>query len=633
MLIGLQELGKSFGERVILHGITASVEKEDRIGIIGENGAGKTTLIRMLCGEYTPDEGEMNIGDNVTIGYLEQNAHLDPALDVYGEMRTVYAPAIQAMEKMHILDQKLAADPANETFLAEHGRMSAIVDAMDAYNMDVEIRKVLNGMDFGPATYEKSVGVLSGGELTRLRLAKLLLQKPDVLILDEPTNHLDFATMEWLESYLKEYRGAVLVVSHDRYFLDSICNRIWEVEQGTLIAYKGNFSAYLPQKEMAVALQQKQHDADVAKAAKLEDYIARNLVRASTTKMAQSRRKQLEKLEIIEAPKTGHTEMNFRFEFDVAPYNEVLITKQLHIEIGGRDLLHSLDQIVYRGDKLVIAGPNGAGKSTLLQVLDGRRRPSSGLVRTGAGTKASIFEQQQIRRGGRVIDAIWSKYPRFTELEVRSHLARFAFRGEDVFKPCDALSGGELARLRFAEMVLERPNLLFLDEPTNHLDIFTRESLTQALAEYEGTLLLVTHDRYLMNTLGCPILYLQDGEAKLYESYEKLMGRGTAPVQPVKQESTAGAQNQGGGYGKEERRRRAEARNRLKTIEKDIDEVGARIVELENEMNDPEVYRDHNLMREKCDALEDARFHQQELFDEWEKLLEEQDAQEEAAKN
>ena len=633
MLIGLQELGKSFGERVILHGITASVEKEDRIGIIGENGAGKTTLIRMLCGEYTPDEGEMNIGDNVTIGYLEQNAHLDPALDVYSEMRTVYAPAIQAMEKMHILDQKLAADPANEAFLAEHGRMSAIVDAMDAYNMDVEIRKVLNGMDFGPATYEKSVGVLSGGELTRLRLAKLLLQKPDVLILDEPTNHLDFATMEWLESYLKEYRGAVLVVSHDRYFLDSICNRIWEVEQGTLIAYKGNFSAYLPQKEMAVALQQKQHDADVAKAAKLEDYIARNLVRASTTKMAQSRRKQLEKLEITEAPKTGHTEMNFRFEFDVAPYNEVLITKQLHIEIGGRDLLHSLDQIVYRGDKLVIAGPNGAGKSTLLQVLDGRRRPSSGLVRTGAGTKASIFEQQQIRRGGRVIDAIWSKYPRFTELEVRSHLARFAFRGEDVFKPCDALSGGELARLRFAEMVLERPNLLFLDEPTNHLDIFTRESLTQALAEYEGTLLLVTHDRYLMNTLGCPILYLQDGEAKLYESYEKLMGRGTAAVQPVKQESTAGAQNQGGGYGKEERRRRAEARNRLKTIEKDIDEVGARIVELENEMNDPEVYRDHNLMREKCDALEDARFHQQELFDEWEKLLEEQDAQEEAAKN
>ena len=622
MLIGLQELGKSFGERVILHGITASVEKEDRIGIIGENGAGKTTLIRMLCGEYTPDEGEMNIGDNVTIGYLEQNAHLDPALDVYGEMRTVYAPAIQAMEKMHILDQKLAADPANEAFLAEHGRMSAIVDAMDAYNMDVEIRKVLNGMDFGPATYEKSVGVLSGGELTRLRLAKLLLQKPDVLILDEPTNHLDFATMEWLESYLKEYRGAVLVVSHDRYFLDSICNRIWEVEQGTLIAYKGNFSAYLPQKEMAVALQQKQHDADVAKAAKLEDYIARNLVRASTTKMAQSRRKQLEKLEITEAPKIGHTEMNFRFEFDVAPYNEVLITKQLHIEIGGRDLLHSLDQIVYRGDKLVIAGPNGAGKSTLLQVLDGRRRPSSGLVRTGAGTKASIFEQQQIRRGGRVIDAIWSKYPRFTELEVRSHLARFAFRGEDVFKPCDALSGGELARLRFAELALERPNVMFLDEPTNHLDIYMRESLTQALAAYTGTLLLVTHDRYLMQTLGCPIMYLEDGKASFYPNFAALQNRESGKTQEQqKTEETAKKQ----AYGREQRKRRAEVRARLKKVETEIEELGAHIVELENEINDPEVLRDHLLLRDKCDELDDTRFHQQELYDEWEKLAEEQE--------
>ena len=633
MLLELQNLGKSFGEHEVLQDVNAGVERGDRIGIIGANGTGKTTLLRILCGECLPDAGDAAFGAGVTTGYLEQNARLDPALDVYATMKLVFTPALDAMQEMEALQKQLAAAPHDAALAEKIAHCTAVIDAMDAYNMDTQIKKVLNGMGFPAQTWTKLAGVLSGGEQTRLRLARLLLERPDLLILDEPTNHLDLETMEWLESYLKAYRGAVLVVSHDRYFLDSICNRIWEVEQGTLIAYKGNFSAYLPQKEMAVALQQKQHDADVAKAAKLEDYIARNLVRASTTKMAQSRRKQLEKLEITEAPKTGHTEMNFRFEFDVAPYNEVLITKQLHIEIGGRDLLHSLDQIVYRGDKLVIAGPNGAGKSTLLQVLDGRRRPSSGLVRTGAGTKASIFEQQQIRRGGRVIDAIWSKYPRFTELEVRSHLARFAFRGEDVFKPCDALSGGELARLRFAEMVLERPNLLFLDEPTNHLDIFTRESLTQALAEYEGTLLLVTHDRYLMNTLGCPILYLQDGEAKLYESYEKLMGRGTAAVQPVKQESTAGTQNQGGGYGKEERRRRAEARNRLKTIEKDIDEVGARIVELENEMNDPEVYRDHNLMREKCDALEDARFHQQELFDEWEKLLEEQDAQEEAAKN
>lgn len=326
----------------------------------------------------------------------------------------------------------------------------------------------MNGMAFPAPDYQKSVAVLSGGEHTRLCLAKLLLQKPDLLILDEPTNHLDFETMEWLESYLKTYPGAILVVSHDRYFLDAVCNRIFEIEDNTLTAYKGNYSAYLPQKEAAVALQQKQHDADMEKAAKLEDYIARNLVRASTTKMAQSRRKQLEKMEITEAPRTSHTDLKFRFTFDVTPYNEILTAKNISVTLGGKRLVEGLDLLVKRGERLVIAGPNGAGKSTLLRVLDGKLRPQAGTVRLGAGAKPSVFEQQQLRRGGTVISTIWDKYPKFTELEVRSHLAKLNFRGEDVFKPCSALSGGELARLRFAEILLEKPNLLFLDEPTNH---------------------------------------------------------------------------------------------------------------------------------------------------------------------
>ena len=478
-------------------------------------------------------------------------------------------------------------------------------------------------MGFGPETYQKSVAVLSGGEHTRLCLARLLLQRPDVLILDEPTNHLDFITMEWLENYLKGYSGAVLVVSHDRYFLDEVCTRIWEVEGHGLTSYKGNYSAFLPQKEAAVALQQKQHDADVAKAQKLEDYIARNLVRASTTKMAQSRRKQLEKLEITEKPSSGPQQLKFRFEFDVTPYNELLTLKNLCVKIEGRTLLEPFDLQVLRGERLVIAGPNGAGKSTLMQVLAGRRKPSGGMVRLGAGAKASIFEQQQLRRGGRVIDAIWDKWPRMTELEVRSHLARFGFKGEDVFKPCSALSGGELARLRLSEIVLERPNLLFMDEPTNHLDIYTRDSLTEALTAYEGTLLLITHDRYLMNSLACPILYIENGKATLYESYEKMMGRGQTAPEPA-----PAAQNATGGkasYGKEQRRRRAELRARIKAVEDEIEAIGARVVELENSINDPEVLRDHILLRDTCDELEDTRFHQQELFDEWEKLLEEQE--------
>ena len=391
----------------------------------------------------------------------------------------------------------------------------------------------------------------------------------------------------------------------------------------------GKHSAYLPQKEAAVALQQKQHDADVAKAQKLEDYIARNIVRASTTKMAQSRRKQLEKMEITEKPRSGPQQLNFKFEFDVTPYKELLTIKNLSVKIGERVLLHPFDLQVLRGERLVIAGPNGAGKSTLMQVLDGKRKPSGGMVRLGAGAKASIFEQQQMRRGGRVIDAIWDKWPRFTELEVRNHLARFGFRGEEVFKSCSALSGGELARLRFAEIVLERPNLLFLDEPTNHLDIYTRESLTQALMAYEGTLLLITHDRYLMNSLECPILYVEDGNATLYPSYERMMHRND-PVAAVPREEKEKPSAGKAAYGKEQRRRRAELRTRIKAVEEKIETLGAHIVELENEIASPEVLRDHLLLRDKCDELEDSRFHQQELFDEWEKLLEEQEQYEQA---
>ena len=587
MLIELQDLGKSFGEHEVLKHVTASVERGDRIGIIGANGTGKTTLLRVLCGESLPDAGDAAFAAGATCGYLEQTGHLDPEKDVYETMRLAFQPALDAMAELETLQKQLAADLHNTAITDKITACNAVIDAMDAYNMDTQIKKVLNGMGFPADTWKKKAGVLSGGEQTRLRLARLLLERPDILILDEPTNHLDLETMDWLETYLKAYRGAVLVVSHDRYFLDSVCTRIWELRGKTITTYKGNFSAYLPQKEAADALRQKQHDADVALAEKLQDYVDRNLVRASTTKMAQSRRKQLEKLEITEAPQAEAHQLNFRFEYDIEPYDELVIMKGLTIRIGERTLLEALDYVVHRGDKLIIAGPNGTGKSTLLQVLDGKRRPSGGMVRLGTGAKPGIFVQQQARRAGRVIDAIWNQYPRFTELEVRSHLARFGYRGEEVFK-----------------------------------DIFMRETLTDALSAYTGTLLLVTHDRYLMQTLGCPILYLEDGKATFYQNFQKLHDRDTSKQpEPAKQEDKP----QKAGYGKEQRRRRAEVRTRLKALETEIEELGAHIVELENEINDPEVLRDHLLLRDKCDELDDSRFHQQELYDEWEKLAEEQD--------
>lgn len=622
MLLELQELGKSFGEHEVLQNVNASVERGDRIGIIGANGTGKTTLLRILCGESLPDSGDAAFGNGVTCGYLEQNAHLDPTLDVYATMKLAFDPATKAMQRMEILQKQLAKEPDNVSVQEEIAQCNAVIDAMDAYQMDTQIKKVLNGMGFPAETWTKQAGVLSGGEQTRLRLARLLLERPDLLILDEPTNHLDIETMDWLENYLKAYRGAVLVVSHDRYFLDAVCTKIWELRGKTINTYRGNYSAYLPQREAADERQQKLHDAAVEKAAKLQDYIDRNLVRASTTKMAQSRRKQLEKLEIVDAPEVEARELSFRFEYDIEPYDELVIMKNLTVRIGGRTLIDQLDYTVHRGDKLIIAGPNGTGKSTLLQVLDGKRRPSGGMVRLGSGAKPGVFTQQQARRAGRVIDAIWNQYPRFTELEVRSHLARFGYRGEEVFKDCAQLSGGELARLRFSELALERPNLMFLDEPTNHLDIYMRESLTLALAAYTGTLLLVTHDRYLMQTLACPILYLENGQAQFYPNFEAFKNRDNSK-QCSNISTESGAKKQA--YGKEQRRRRAEVRARLKAVENEIEELGAHIVELENEINDPEVLRDHVLLRDKCDELDDTRFHQQELFDEWERLAQEQE--------
>ena len=621
-------LVKSFDlEKRILDGLSFQVDSGERVGLLGRNGAGKTTVFRMLTGELEPDEGEVQIAAGRRVGLISQIPVYPEGYTVEDVLQTAFARMFRMKDEMDALALRMEQGDSGADTLRRYGELNAKFEGLGGWDTETAVNKVANGLSIPREMRQREFVCLSGGEKTRVNLGRLILEDTDILLLDEPTNHLDFATMEWLENYLKGYSGAVLVVSHDRYFLDNVCTKIWEVSFQTMTTYKGNFSAYLPQKEAADALRQKQHDADVALAEKLQDYIDRNLVRASTTKMAQSRRRQLEKLEITEAPQDETNQLKFRFEYDVEPWNELVLLKNLTIKIGDRTLLEPFTYTVCRGQRLIIAGPNGAGKSTLMQVLDGKRRPSGGMVRLGTGARPSIFAQQQNRIGaGRVIDVIWNKYPRMTELEVRSHLAKLGFRGETVFKPCEALSGGELARLRFAEIVLERPNLLFLDEPTNHLDIYTRENLTEALMAYTGTLLLVTHDRHLMNSLACPILYLEDGKAVIYPSYDALMGR-AAPA-PVAEKSSEPAK---AGYGKEQRRRRAELRAKIKACEDEMEACGAREVELENEINSPEVYNDPQLLREKSDELSDLRFHQDELFAAWEAAVEEQEQYEQTA--
>ncbi len=622
MLLTVDKITKSFAADIILKDVGFVVNRQDRIGVIGQNGAGKTTLIKMLIGQLQPDTGEIIFAKNTNVGYLEQNSILGKNNTIYEEMKTVFEKPLKALKRIKEINLSLSENMHDEQLLKELEALNALVDASDVYSIDTQIKKVLNGMSFTQETYDKQVSVLSGGEHTRLCLAKLLLKNPDILFLDEPTNHLDFKTMEWLEKYLQSYDGAVFVISHDRFFLDEVCNRILEVEDCNAKIYKGNYTAYVPQKEEAVALQEKKHEEDLQKAAKLEDYIARNLVRASTTKMAQSRRKQLEKMEITEKPKNHVNELKFEFLFDVEPYKEILTAKNISINLGGKQLVENFDCTVLRGERLVIAGPNGAGKSTLLRILYGGLKPDSGSVRLGAGAKPSVFEQQQLRRSGTVLSTIWDKNPSFDNFKARSYLARFNFRASEVEKACNTLSGGELARLRLAEMVIDRPNLLFMDEPTNHLDIYTRESLGQTLSAYEGTLLIVTHDRYLMNQLQCPILYVENANIALFENYDKLINSQPASIINVKGNEEDKAQKQN--YGKEQRKKKAQLREQIRNLEDFLSKIEIDIEKLEADLNEPDNLKDHVKVNEICEVLDKKRTEQENAFTQWDALIDEQ---------
>ncbi len=629
MLLHLQHVFKYFGSDCILEDVCAAIEPGDRIGLVGINGAGKSTLLKIIMGQLQADSGlplqpaQVQFARGKTVGYLEQLGDMLPHNTLYDEAMRAFTPELQARQRLVELERLLSLDPT-EALLQEHGTVSTFLEDRDGYNLDSRVKKVLHGMGFGPETYQKNVGVLSGGERTRLGLCKLLLQKPDILILDEPTNHLDFITLNWLEQHLKEYKGAVLAVSHDRYFLDAVCTRIWELENRRVVAYKGNYAAFLPQKEHARQTALRQRKAQLEEMQKLQEYVDKNLVRASTTKMAQSRRKQLEKMELTQVDRTAETEVRLQFAYDAEPYNDVLTVKDLTLAVQGRTLVQNVSFALERGQRLIIAGPNGTGKSTLLKTVMGQLQPAGGSIHRGPGIKSSTFTQILEQRTGRVIDAIWDKYPHYTELEVRNLLARFAFRGEEVFKSAATLSGGELARLRFAEIYLERANCLYLDEPTNHLDIFMREILTRALAQYTGTLLVVTHDRYLMQTLDCPILYIEEDKTTLYPNYTA-MERGlfapavtSAPEKKAKPETN----DRPGKNLKELRRQKAELRNALKKTEQNIEELGAAVAELEAKLADPQVTSDHLALQEVCDALEVTKAELDTAYDLWGELSE-----------
>lgn len=634
MLASLTNINKFYNGNQVLKNVSLTIDESDKIGLVGNNGCGKSTLLKILTGSVDPDrftekDGIVSFAAKTTVGYLEQMGGLDSESTVIAEMRSVFEPIHKAIERLREIE--LEIEMGDDSAADEYQCLTSWVEASDGYNTDVKIRTVLNGMGFSGDELERIVSGFSGGEKTRLCIAKLLLEEPNLLILDEPTNHLDFKTIMWLEDYLRSYRGAVLIVSHDRYFLDRLCSSICEIERGVLTRYKGNYSAFVRQREENNARREKEYEQQQKQIAQLEDYVAKNLVRASTTKMAQSRRKQLEKMERIERPAHEAKSAKIRFTYAVEPPIDVLKVKGVDISVGEGNARKTLvDEVsfdVRRGEKIGIIGDNGIGKSTLLRIIQ-EKLPHKGIVRWNSNVKISYFEQEStnLNRELTVMEELHSRYPSLSELEVRSLLAQVRLVGENVFKETGVISGGERAKLCFAIMMQEHGNVLILDEPTNHLDLSTKEAIEEALEEYTGTIIFVSHDRYLLSKIADRLIELTDGGYRChnfgFEKYldvlrEEQSEQKRAADEEKRQRAAEAAKEKSEKNYRSKQQRSADAarKNEMRRLEKEIDELQAKIDALTEEIGREEVYSDYELMNAKCAEIDELKQRIDENFE------------------
>lgn len=642
MLLNVEHLYKYFNGQALLKDINFTVEDREAVGLIGINGCGKSTLLNIITGsegyDKTPEGlGSVNIAGKASIGFLRQNSGLNSELTIGEEMKNAFAPLLETLDKMKVLEKKMADGGDIDSISHEYAELSSYFEARDGYRIDVKIKQVLNGMGFGSTPTDRVISTLSGGEKTRLALAKLLLEEPNLLILDEPTNHLDFETLMWLEDYLKGYKGAIIIVSHDRYFLNKVCTRICEIEQGRLTSYRGDYSSYLVQKKMNSERQLKEYEAQQKEIAKLEDYVAKNLVRASTSKMAKSRQHMLDRIERIDKPLMYSKPPKIKLEYDIEPTKDIVRVVDCPLVVGEgadkKELIKSLTMNVRRGEHVAIIGANGIGKTSILKLIQGIIPHEGGNISWGGNVKISYFEQEHaiLDPHKTVLEEIMDRYPRLSEQQARSVLGAVLLTGENVFKPISVLSGGERAKLCFAIMALNRGNVLVLDEPTNHLDLSTKEVLEDALAEFGGTIILVSHDRYLLNKVASRIIEIKHDEVNSYEGNFDAYSEAVNAARQLKMQSEAEIkraeeekaykENKAKQYrSKEQRAADAQKRNRIRELEKEIEDTEVLIFELENAISDPEIASDYSKMSEKCKELEEAKTSLDQKMDEWAEL-------------
>lgn len=650
ILLQVQHVARYFGADVLFENIYLEIQENARIALVGRNGAGKSTLLKMIADVEQPDAGQIIKSKNVTIGYLAQNTGLDSASSIWDEMLKVFEPVIQLEKEMRQTEIQLG-DPkllADETLyhktLARYDQLQHDFRAANGFGYEAEIRSVLHGFRFYEEDYAKDIRQLSGGQKTRLALAKLLLEKRDLLILDEPTNHLDIETLNWLENYLQLYHGALLIVSHDRYFLDKVVNEVYEISRQKITHYKGNYSKYLTLKAAQLEQEWKEYEKQQTEIAKLEDFVNRNLVRASTTKRAQSRRKQLEKMDRMDRPQGDEKSAHFRFQTNKESGNVVLTLTDGAIGYKEHILSAPIELEIRKYDSIALVGPNGIGKSTLLKSLIGDLPLIQGNEQLGANVDLGYYDQEQANLNSKksVLNELWDEHPTTPEKDIRSILGSFLFTGDDVEKSVSSLSGGEKARLALAKLSLHRDNFLVLDEPTNHLDIDSKEVLENALIDFDGTLLFVSHDRYFINRLATAVVELSEEGSTLYLGDYDYYIEKKAQQEELQQLAEAAEQDKqiGGNasltnknhreINKETQKKVRQLSRRIEALENEMAELEQAIEAIELQLTEPEVFGDHIQVQELNGKLTALQTRNEQLLTEWEEKsieLEELDEQ------
>ncbi len=633
ILLQVAQIARLFGADVLFQNIQMEIDSHARIGLVGRNGAGKSTLLKIIAGLEEPDRGTISKNKQATLSYLAQDTGLISDKTVWEEMLDAFSSVRKMETRMRevelAISQTSPSDSNYARLLKEYDQLQHEFAEKNGYGYENEIRSVLHGFQFDASFYDKAIATLSGGQKTRLALAKLLLQKPDILILDEPTNHLDIPTLSWLESYLQGYSGALLIVSHDRYFLDKVVNEVYEISRHKMRHYKGNYSRYLAMKAEQLTSEIKAYEKQQDQIAKLEDFVARNLVRASTTKRAQSRRKQLEKMDRLDRPQGDEKSAHFLFAIEKPSGNIVLQVEDGAIGYDAQHVLAEPIQLdIRKTEAVALVGPNGIGKSTLLKSIIHQLPFIRGKEQLGTNVTIGYYDQGQadLHSNKTILQELWDEHPTTPEVEIRNVLGGFLFSGQDVEKTIPLLSGGEKARVALAKLAMNKENFLILDEPTNHLDIDNKEVLENALIDYEGTLLFVSHDRYFINRVATKVVELSENGTKVYlgdyDYYleKKQEERELQALLQVEQEEEVNpsAGKQSFQLSKEQQKQLRQARRKVEQIENQLAKLEDDIANYQTQMADPAILDDHVQLQKLNQQLEEAQEAQMTLLEEWE---------------